>query len=69
MKRILTAIYNTIKNQYPATVELHLSEVILRLCTIKDFSDLENRIEEAKKACNALVSFIINDVFLFYVII
>ena len=35
MKRMQTTIYNTIKNQGPATAEPDLSEVILPLCSKK----------------------------------
>ena len=35
MKRMQTTIYNTIKNQGPATAEPDLSEIILPLCSKK----------------------------------
>ena len=38
MKRMQTTIYNTIKNQGPATAEPDLSEVILPLCSKKKTS-------------------------------
>ena len=58
MKRMQTTIYNKIKNQGPATAEPDLSEVILPLCSKKNFFDFENRIKNDKEATNALVSFL-----------
>ena len=58
MKRMQATIYNTIKNQGPATAEPELSEVILPLCSKKNFFDFENTIKNDKEATNALVSFL-----------
>ena len=69
MKRMQTAIYNTIKNQGPATAEPDLSEVILPLCSKKNFFGFENMIKNDKEEFDARVSFLSTLFFSLYVII